>query len=258
MGAELIAWAEALPPALMIFARVLGLFLTAPVVGGEYAPPQVKALLALAVTMILVPVLHLPVGIAGLPLVIGLGTELLVGVIIGYFFALFLEAVRFGGDLIGRQAGFAAAEYFDPGAGQTTGPVGHIFHLAVVALFLGLNGHHHFLLALQRSFAVVPLGGGVALGGLGMATAGGAQQVFIIALSFSFPVMTAIMALTVADGVIARTIPQINLLMITFINKILITMLMLYLGVPLAVTFLELVIGVGQEFTVMVMRSLGG
>ena len=40
--------------------------------------------------------------------------ELGTGFAIGFCFGLFMEAVRFAGDLIGRTAGFAAAEFLIP------------------------------------------------------------------------------------------------------------------------------------------------
>ena len=48
--------------------------------------------------------------------------EIGTGLIIGFCFGLFMEAVRFAGDLIGRTAGFAAAEFFNPDAGTMEGP----------------------------------------------------------------------------------------------------------------------------------------
>ncbi|MFW5860303.1 MAG: flagellar biosynthetic protein FliR [Planctomycetota bacterium] len=257
MGAQLIALTQQVAPGLLVFARVAGVFLAAPVVGGTWAPARIKALLAFAITLVIAPGLDLAPGIAGgATYMLALGSELLIGLMLGFFFNLFIEAVRFGGDLIGRQAGFAAAELFDPNAGGMTGPLGSLLHLATVLLFLAIDGHHQVFLALQHSYALVAGGAMPRTEPIGPAVALGANQVFVIAVSLAFPLMIAVMAITVADGIIARAIPQINLLMITFINKILVTVFLLYVGMPAVVTFLGLVLRMARGFTFEFLRAL--
>ena len=63
----------------------------------------------------------------------------------------FLYGLRFGGDLIGRIAGFAAAEVFNPATESVGGPIGDIVW-SVIVLYLGTDGHHHLIAALVGSF----------------------------------------------------------------------------------------------------------
>lgn len=245
----LMAIADQVAPAALVFARVSGLFMSGPVIGGNAAPMQVKAILALAVTIALAPTLPLEAGLAnGWLYALALGKEMLVGVAIGFFFDIFFEAIRFGADLIGRQAGFSAAEYFEPTSESMSGPLGTLFHTAMVLLFFGVDGHHQFILALQRSYELVPAGTAMVGERLAQATASGADQVSMVAISFAFPAALAIMALTVVDGVVARAVPQINLLMITFIQKILVTMVLLIVGMPMAISFMGAVLVAAREF----------
>ena len=122
----LVDWYAHLPLALLVFARVAALFAVGPIIGDTYIPTPVKALLALAVTAILFPVAMAkqPVPAVDLWFIVLLAKETLVGLSMGFFVSLFFNGVRFGGELINRYAGFAAAENFDPDTNASVTPVG--------------------------------------------------------------------------------------------------------------------------------------
>lgn len=244
----------------LVFARISGIFLAGPVVGGRYAPVRVKALLTLAVTAVLVPVVldETAYGQAdGLGYAVALARELALGLAIGFFFDLFFHAVRFGGDLIGRTAGYAAAETFDPSSEVMSGPIGDLFHLAMVLLFFISNAHHVLFAALARSYDIVPMGAFTVGGELAEAAALASQQVFELGMALAFPILMALMAVTVAEGVIARAVPQINILHITFATKITTTMILLYIGIPAAVAFLGAVLILARETLFRLLPLMG-
>lgn len=243
-------------PAVLIFARVVALFASGPIIGGTFCPPQVKALLAAAVTGILL----MNQGAQKVPVDLGffvlLAKEVMVGLSLGYFAGLFFYAIRFGADLINRHAGYSAAEYFDPETEATASPIGDLFNIGVMLLFLITNGHHYFIAALARSYELVPLGDWSASPGFAAAMVSGVHQLSVIALAISFPVMIAVMALTVAEGVIVRAIPQINMLHFSFAVKILVSLVMLYAGIPAAVAFMGVVLSAMQEAGFALLRVM--
>ncbi|MFW5830255.1 MAG: flagellar biosynthetic protein FliR [Planctomycetota bacterium] len=256
----LVEWWDRLPAAAVVLARVVGLLVTLPVLGRSNTPLQVKALLALAITAVLVPGagLDLPGGSAnGLGYVVLIIREAAVGMMLGWLVDCFFIGVQFGADLSGRIAGFAAAEVFNPDIGGMQGPIGELFAITFALLFLITDGHHSVLLALAHSYDVLPIGT-LALGtNLEPVVAAATGQVFIIGISFAFPVIAVIMAVAMAEGVITRTIPQINILHITFAIKILMFLLIMHLGVPVAVAFLVSVVHAAEQFLAMALPALG-
>ena len=118
-------------------------------------------------------------------------------------------------------------------------------------LFLLGDGHLILLTALARSFEMVPAGNWQPHPGLGEAVMHATNDVFDIALVLAMPVISAIMAVTVAEGVVARAVPQINILHMTFATKIIIFLIVTYTGLPAAVAFLGVVLGLLNEFLVM-------
>ncbi len=238
-------------PALLVFARIIGLFVTGPVIGGMYVPMQIKTIVALTLTFVIAPMHMETIGvgvISGADYLVIMARELLVGIAMGFLLNLFIQGLRFGGDIIGRTAGFAAAEMFDPSTQDMRGPVGEMFGLGVILLFFLMDGHLFFITALDRSFAIVPLGTWQLGAGLHAAVTGAALEMFQIALTIAFPVLAVIFSVTMAEGVIARAVPQINILHITFATKIMTAFIVLYLGLPSAVVFMGIVLSAGENY----------
>jgi flagellar biosynthetic protein FliR len=252
-------WFESVPLAILVFARVAALFAVGPVIGDVYTPAPVKALLAMAVTGILWPV---AAATQAPPLLDGwffvlLLKESLVGLSMGFFIGLFFQAIRFGGELINRHAGFSAAENFDPDTSASVSPVGDVMNLLMVLLFFAGDGHHYFFAALARSYELVPLGGWQLTPAFHHALAAGFDEMSTIALAMSFPVLAAVMAITAAEGVITRAVPQINVLHTSFAVKIVVSLMVLYAGLPSAVAFIGSVLAAMQVAGYAVIGTLG-
>ena len=246
------------PLALLVFARIVALFVAGPIIGATYVPLQAKGLLAMAITALLVPtqLANTPVpAVDGLFIVL-LVKEIMVGLTLGFFLQIFVQAIRFGGDLANRHAGFSASEYFDPETDAAASPIGDLVHLSAMLLFFILDGHRFFIAALARSYEFVPLGGWTMSLRLHEALLQGSQQMWVIALALSFPVLGAVMAVTVAEAVIVRAVPQINFLHFSFAVKILVSLLVLYVGIPASVAFLGLILTGMQEAGYGLLRAM--
>jgi flagellar biosynthesis protein FliR len=254
----LISWYENLPLAILIFVRVSALFLTGPIIGDAYTPVRIKVLLALAVTAVLWPVASAknPVPQMDGWFIILMMKEGMIGVSMGYFVSLFLQGIRFGGELINRYSGFAAAENFDPDTNASVTPVGDLMHILAVLLFFAFDGHHFFFAALMRSYEMIPVGGWVLTSGFHLALAKGLEDMTDIAVILSFPILAAIMAITAVEGVITRAVPQINLLHISFAVKIVVSLLVLYAGLPSAVAFIGTILATMQASGMALLQVL--
>ena len=245
--------------ALLVFTRVAALFLAGPVIGEAYAPVEVKILLSMAVTAIITPLAqrHMP---AVMPLdavfVILMLKETMVGLSLGFIISLYIQAIRFGGDLLNRYAGFSAAENFDPQTLATSSPLGDIMMYLVMLLFFLSDGHHFFFAALARSYEIIPAGSWQLTSGFVTAIAHGMNDLSAIAVTMSFPILTAITAITFAEGVITRAVPQINIMHISFTVKIMISLLIMYSGLPVAVIFLGTVLTSMQEIGYAALRLM--
>lgn len=254
----LIGLYESFPLAILIFVRVSALFISGPIIGDNYVPVPIKALLAMAVTTVLWPLTATKTPIPGLDgwFIVLMLKEALVGVSMGYFVGLFMQGIRFGGELINRFSGFAAAENFDPDTNASVTPIGDMMHMFAVLLFFAWDGHHYFFAALARSYEVIPIGEVQLTQSFQLALAQGLNDMSKVAVAMSFPVLATIMAITAAEGVVTRAVPQINLLHISFALKIVVSLMVLYAGLPSAVAFIGTVFATMQAAGMAIIMTL--
>lgn len=240
------------PPLVLVMARVGALFFTAPLIGGTLVPMRVKSLLSLAIAVLLLPVVR-PLMPEQLPVdgrfLLLLAQELATGATIGFACTCIFEGIRAGGELINRYAGFTAAENFDPDSGIGEGPIGDMLLIGMVMVFFAADAHHFMIATVATSFNAVPVGAWAMDARLLQAAAEGTGQCMAIACMVSFPVLAVIMLVTVAEGVLTKAVPQINILFMSFAIKILVSLLVLYAGMPAIVAFMGVCIGAMQRFT---------
>ena len=205
-------------PFLMVAFRLGGLFMFAPMFGSSVLPMRVKVLLALALAVCVYPGIPAqsgpPMTLITLPIV--LGSEMLIGIAIGYAASLPLLAMQIGGQMMGHQLGLGLAHVFNPEFNEQVEVLSQFLFLVALAAFLLLNGHHALLHALASSFHAVPLGGYAPDGGLVALTVGMLSASFELGVRVAAPLLCLIFLETIAMGFVARTVPQLNILSLGF------------------------------------------
>ena len=61
--------------------------------------------------------------------------------------------------MVGCQAGLSPAALFDPEAGDGMTPLGHLYGLVALGVFLALDGPTQLVVALAESYRWIPAGG---------------------------------------------------------------------------------------------------
>src|SRR5688572_6692786 len=88
------------PVFLLVFFRVAGVMMLAPVFGSAVAPAPVKIFLSLVIAMLFFPIVRAPgqaVDLDGASLALAVTWELAVGLLIGFAAAMLFAGVQFGG-----------------------------------------------------------------------------------------------------------------------------------------------------------------
>lgn len=232
--------------ALLLF-RLTGLVFIAPLFSAVVIPARMKAALTIILTFFL-----LPGAIAGLdgPVVFSITavlTEVVVGLVVGLGAALFVGAAEVAGDMLAVQMGLSGASIVDPMSRNQVPVIGQILSLMALMLILSSGGHASMIAALSASLDWVPPGSTLDLtAGLATATQIG-SALFLLGLRFAAPVIGALMIGHVSLGVLARTAPQMNVLMMAFPLQIAVGLLVMGLTLPnLAVSFSDWSLGYGD------------
>lgn len=202
---------------LIILIRVGPLIFLMPVTGSRGVPTQVKVLLSLMIALILVPVVKIEP--SSLPQsALGFGIFVLMEFLFGGILALFARfvfaAVETAGQMIGVQMGMGMAGTMDPQFGVQVSLVGFFWNLVAVLLFLSIDGHHLFFKTLADSFTWIKPGGMQITRATYQGILQGASNMFVLAVKIMAPAGAALFFSHVAMGIIAKTVPQIPILIV--------------------------------------------
>jgi flagellar biosynthetic protein FliR len=196
----------------------------------------VRLLLAGAVTLIVAPTLApspfvSPFSVEGALLAVA---QIVIGVAIGFVMQIVFATVTLAGDLIGLQMGLSFAAFVDPQNAEEAPIVGSFLALALMLVFLAINGHLALVKALADSFATLPIAadGLRALAPQAIVASGGTM--FATGLSLALPVVGALLLVNLTLGVLARTAPQLNLFAVGFPLTLGVGLVMLLLVMPYA------------------------
>jgi flagellar biosynthesis protein FliR len=219
-----------------------------PFVGDRMVSGPIKVLLALATTLALFPALVARgnINIADAAVwgattsgIIGTMTmEVLCALVLGFTAKLAFEAISFGGNLVGTFMGFATASQYDAHQESQTQVVAQIQMAIAMLLFLALDGHHLMLRASLSSYQLVPIGGMAAFaksgfnGTLCQRLIEITGDVIKFGLQLSAPVAVCLFGVNVAFGVVAKAMPQINILVLSFAVTGIVGLAILFLSIP--------------------------
>ena len=105
----------------LVFVRLSAIMMNIPVLGGKNIPFLLKAGTAMAISIILYPVLvsqEIPFYYEPIPFAIGICSEIFLGIMIGLSVSLIFAGIQLAGQLVGYQMGFAIANVMDPQTGS--------------------------------------------------------------------------------------------------------------------------------------------
>jgi len=226
----------------LLSMRIGGLLMTAPFFSHRSIPRQIVVAMTLGLALVLLPLLSgagLPQPNSFIELAILCLKELLVGVLMGLVFSVIFLGVNLAGSIIGFQIGFSMANVVDPNSPEPTSVLTEFWFLLSILIFLLINGHHMVISGLVDSFKVIPLGLSTPSGAVGEWLIKYSAFVFVLAVKFAAPVIVTVFLTDVVLGVLARTMPQMNVFIVGFPLKIFAGLIMIAISLPTFVYLLN-------------------
>jgi len=224
----------------MVLTRISAFFLVIPVFGWKSIPIRIKvamtAMLAIFFSMITpVPVVSGSVSTAEAVLLIA--NEATYGLALGLVATLIFAAVKFSGRIIERQMGLAMAQILDPLTGERAQPLSSLLEMIFIMLFLSANGHHLFLLIISRSYESFPAGSIPTIPVLTEGIIQAGSTMLIHGLKLAAPILAAFLLLMVVLAVLARMVPEMNILFISLPLRVGLGLLMVAMFLPFISSF---------------------
>jgi len=201
-----------------VFIRVSVLVFLMPLFGANGVPVLWKAGLSFILAWMLTPIVPPP---AAFPLtltevLISLISEVLLGIIAAFGMRILFASAQMAGEIMSFQMGFSMARAIDPATGVQTTSLSQFLYLFTVLLFFAIDGHHLVIRAILGSFDQAPPGGITFDPALPDAVVRISAHMFLVGLKIAAPVMIALFLSNLGLGIVARTVPQVNILMIGF------------------------------------------
>jgi flagellar biosynthetic protein FliR len=226
----------------MVLTRISALFLALPVFGWKTIPRKIKVAMVVLLAIFHSAITPFTVNtseISVLEAILLIANEATYGLSLGLIAAIMFSAVKVGARIIERQMGLMMAQILDPLTGESSKPLSSLFDMVFVLMFLSANGHHFLLSIISRSYESFPAGsiptigvlaGGVIKAGSALLTAG---------LSLAAPMLAAFLVLLVVLAVLARMVPEMNILFISLPVRVGLGLLMAAIFLPLVSAYLS-------------------
>ena len=245
----------------LLTLRIGGLLLAAPVFGSPPVPVAVRGALALVLAVLFAPLAGPAPAEAWSTgaFVLAAGGEIGIGLLIGFAASLLFAAVKLAGHLVDQDMGLSLATAFDPATDEPVAVVSQFQTTLAFIVYLVINGHHVLLSAVAESLRALPVGGGFTAAGASPGLVGDmAARLFVVGLSLAIPALATLFLVTVAMAVLARAVPDMNLLTLAYPLRTLVGLVVLAVSVGyFARTFAGL--ASGQEAALRgLMGFLGG
>jgi len=219
----------------LVLARIAGLMAVAPVFGSQSVPRRVRALLAVALSLLIVPAqLGRPMPHPGtlLDFVGYLASETMIGLALGLGVLILFAGVQVAGQIIGQLSGTGLSEVFDPAFDNNSVIHSQLLFFVALAIFCASGGHRIVMGGLLDTFSVLPPGAAAYRAQITHTLVSVVSQSFHVGIRAAAPVMAALLLSTFILGLVSRTLPQLNILAVGFGLNSIVTqaMLMLSLG----------------------------
>ncbi len=212
--------------------RISSFLLASPIYGARTLPPRFRIALALPIAMLIAPTLPAisHVELFSLPGFLVTLQQILIGVMLGFAFQLFLHLFVVAGQIIAMNMGLGFASLNDPANGVVVTVLSQFYLTLATILFLSINGHLIILEFLIQSFQAWPIGRFTLSSQQIVEVAKLGGWMFAGALVLALPVVTAILIVNVAFGVMSRSAPQMNIFAVGFPITLLFGLFIIWAG----------------------------
>lgn len=219
----------------LVFVRLGATLVVMPGFGETYVSPRIRLLAALAITVLLTPVLtdRLPALPASpLSLFLLIGGELLIGLFIGTVARLLMSALATGGAMLAFLSGLANAQLFNPMLSDQSALPAVFLSILGLLLIFATDTHHMMLMALLDGYMVFPPGDFPAFGDFADTLGRLLAESFRVGLQVASPFLMFGLVFYTGMGLMARLMLQMPIFFVALPAQILLGLFLMMATFP--------------------------
>ena len=215
----------------LVMLRISAFFVSSQILLPKPTPNIVKVIFIVSLSYVITPLVSLD-GIEGfiennMIFIIVCINEVLTGLIFGFVTYMCFEAIKFAGALIDFQAGLSMMSMYDPTTGSNAALVEKLYSYLALTIVFVFDGHHIILKAIINTFNTIPLGKNV----ISQDSISSFLKIFInffeIGFRIALPIILVLLLTDIVLGIVSRTVPQLNVMILGTPVKLLITLVLI-------------------------------
>lgn len=226
---------------LFVMFRVGALILFIPILGSGQVPNRIKIGFILFLSIVVYPLVKatpMPETKGLFDLAVYLFSELTIGLAVAYSARLLFTAVQIAGTIVDFQMGFGVVNVIDPQTETQVSITAQFQNILAILIFLAADAHHIIIGAIVESFFLINPSQ------INFSTFTPEiililfKGTFLTAVKIAAPIMAILFFISVGLGLVARTVPQMNVFIVGFPLQIGVGLLM----VGLSMSFFSIVV----------------
>ncbi|MDQ1339907.1 MAG: flagellar biosynthesis protein FliR [Campylobacterota bacterium] len=209
---------------ILLFFRFGALFMAVPIFSHNSIPVTTKASMAFFFTIVFyssMPPLAIPITVPSI--ILAILSELFFGLAIGTILQISFNVITFAGGQISFMMGFSMASAIDPQNGISMPIISQFLSLMALMVIFAIDMHHWMLLFIDGSLKNIPLGGFIMSENLFNYIIKAMSNMFMVGFMIAFPITALSWLADIIFGMLMKTMPQFNLLVIGFPIKIIVS-----------------------------------
>jgi len=238
-----------IPNFLIILLRASIFISLVPFLSSKSFPPQFKIGFAIAITLILAPVVEFKIEGESIPLLIV--KEVFLAITLGLTVRSVFIAIDIAGQAMSNALGMSIATVFNPEIGQST-EIARLYGIIATLLFFAMDAHHDLIYILVKSYELLPPGQ-VNMKNLLVNAISGSGGAFVIAVKVCAPVLVGLVITNFLLGFTYKAAPQINIFFISFPVYLFIGFFIMLLSIPVLVDVMEGYFGETKDEMIRIM-----
>lgn len=217
---------------ILVFIRLTSFFASINIIFPSGTPNMFKVAFSIFMSIIVSFTINVDVNIATtLDLINYIVMEITTGLVLGYITSICFNSLKIAGSLIDLQIGISMANIYDPNSKEQSTIIENIMYWMGIMIFFSMNGHHRLIEGIQQSFKLIPIGESI-LSNNFTYIINVFVQCFIIGFKIAVPVVLALIITDLIMGLISRSVPQLNVMVIGMPLKVLVGIMFFIIALP--------------------------
>ncbi len=215
-----------------VFIRLITFFGCINVIFPTGTPKMFKVAFSLFMSVIITFTINIDVNIVTtLDLVNYTIMETTTGLVLGYITSLCFNSLKIAGALIDQQLGLSMINIYDPTTKEQHTLVQNLIYWMGIIIFFSMNGHHKLIEGIQQSFKLIPIGESIISNNFTYII-NVFVECFVIGFKIAVPIVLALIITDLVIGLISRSVPQLNVMIIGMPLKVLVGIAFFIIALP--------------------------